>query len=726
MNITTTWRATAATVGLALAATGIAASASTAAPSRQAETGVDNTYLQDSLGLPEQTVIETVTYDRFQWLLRQEGQFAFVIGSLTDNDFKAQAQQVDAAAKAANVSTVYWFDPNLTGQSGDKSLDTRNPGTINLHADSQALFGQIWLNVIGQSLGNGVKSEPKVANGNGDAVIITFDDAVVNDSVDPAWDFREDTQAVSSTANVFFTFDKDHTVEGVADKIIDWVDLGKEPTDNPAEIAAAIAAVPGGGAAIDAITEFKWWQAENNRVQAKQHKNDPALIKRWGGDVLVDEDAADGWNVEQLTYPELLHVLNKKTTTQFAILFGGTWCPNTRAVIKYVNQEAVDNGVKVYNFDLVLDGGKVNQANQGTNPIHVRDNAYNSNGTITDFRPSWVYGDVVRTYFRNLVTAYDPHAGGSNRVSYFPGGNLDAFPDVVRKLQVPFLIGYERGTGTNPSGSAVKRQWIRQSSDSVTGLPYFEEYMTNWEFTGPAEQLGLAFPIPADESTLSPGDKGALDNARAKLVFANEAKAKLGDFFKGLPGAVVSTQKVTAPAVSYGKASKVTVAIEGLYGRVPSGNVTLKVNGKTYTSAISNHAAVFTTAKLKPGSYSYTLTYGGNSEVKPFTKTGTLTVNKVAAKSVKGAVKTAPTTKKSGKYTVTVTQPSGLANATGKVTVTLKKGSTTKKVTGKLSSGKVTVSVPKLAKGTWKVTVKYEGDKNFKASSATGKSVVVK
>src|SRR5690606_26776625 len=43
MKITTTWRATAATVGLALAATGIAASASTAAPSRQAETGVDDT-----------------------------------------------------------------------------------------------------------------------------------------------------------------------------------------------------------------------------------------------------------------------------------------------------------------------------------------------------------------------------------------------------------------------------------------------------------------------------------------------------------------------------------------------------------------------------------------------------------------------------------------------------------------------------------------------------------
>ena len=123
--------------------------------------------------------------------------------------------------------------------------------------------------------------------------------------------------------------------------------------------------------------------------------------------------------------------------------------------------------------------------------------------------------------------------------------------------------------------------------------------------------------------------------------------------------------------------------------------------------------------------HAYTITYTEDDQIKSFTKTGTLVVNKAAVKSTAGAVTKAPTTKAAGKYTVTVTKPTGLANATGKVTVTLKKGSATKKVSGNLSNGKVTINVPKLAKGTWKATVSYAGDKNYKAATVTGKSVVV-
>ncbi|MCL3817259.1 Ig-like domain-containing protein [Aeromicrobium wangtongii] len=43
----------------------------------------------------------------------------------------------------------------------------------------------------------------------------------------------------------------------------------------------------------------------------------------------------------------------------------------------------------------------------------------------------------------------------------------------------------------------------------------------------------------------------------------------------------------------------------------------------------------------------------------------------------------------------------------------LKKGSTTKKVTVTLKNGRATVSLPKLAKGTWKVKVTYLGDANY-------------
>src|SRR5690606_40775308 len=91
----------------------------------------------------------------------------------------------------------------------------------------------------------------------------------------------------------------------------------------------------------------------------------------YGGDILEDSDAAEGWRIHQLTYPELLHLLDKQEAgANFVLLFGGTWCHNTRAVLKQVNAEAQDHGVKVvYNFDFVLDGGTVNGTNGGTNPL---------------------------------------------------------------------------------------------------------------------------------------------------------------------------------------------------------------------------------------------------------------------------------------------------------------------------------------------------------------------
>ena len=103
----------------------------------------------------------------------------------------------------------------------------------------------------------------------------------------------------------------------------------------------------------------------------------------------------------------------------------------------------------------------------------------------------------------------------------------------------------------------------------------------------------------------------------------------------------------------------------------------------------------------------------------------TTTVTRVKASKVAGAVSKAPTSKKAGRYKVTITTPKGRAKATGKVTIKLKKGKTTKTITGTLKGGTVTVSVPKLARGTWKVTISWPGDSTYLAGSATGASIKV-
>lgn len=717
-------RLAAAAVSLAIVASPLAAgslgASGLAAPARTAATAVDTTYLTDTFpGLPANNILETVTYDRFQWLLQQPGQFAFVIGSASEAGFPAKVVAAEAAARSAGAAKVYWFDPNLSGQTGLKSLNTRDAADINLASTSRTIFGNTWQNVLGQYLGNGIKSVPSSATN----VTVTPDDTVVNDSVNPLFDYRAtETPAADADDDLFFVYDKDHKAGQADDKIRSWVNLS-DSAAVPADIASALTAA-GGANTIDQLSQFQWWKDSAN----KKHDASYASDARYGGDIVTDADNADGWRVQQITYPELLHLLDTKddASKNFVILFGGTWCHNTRAVLKHVNEEAQENNATVYNFDLVLDGGTTNGANGGANPIHIRDNANASvaNGGAFNFRPSHLYGDVVRTYFKNLVTEYDANAG--NRVSYYPGGDTTAFPDVVRKLQVPFLINYQRGTGNNPSSSAVKRQWIQQNTDTSTGLPTFKEYMTEWWYTKPSAQLGLDFPIN-DPSTLTPEQLSQVDVKRAEVAFAQEGLAKLDDFFGGLPGAVVSTQTVTASTVSYGTTPQVVVAIANKYGRIPAGNATLTVGGQTYTAAVAQNAALFNVAQLAPGSYPYTASCAGGAEILSFQKAGTLTVTKGKVNKASGAVKKAPTTKKAGSYKVTVQSPAGLAKATGgKVTVTLKKGSAKKKATGTLKNGVVTVKVPKLKKGTWQVTIGYAGDAKYVSTSASGKAVKVK
>ena len=103
------------------AAAAVVPLAATASAAPTAADYTHATYLQHALGLPATNtnpVIESVTYDRFQWLLQQPGNFAFLIGDpALDPTFAARAQDVEAAAKAAGVKQVYWFDPNLSGSA---------------------------------------------------------------------------------------------------------------------------------------------------------------------------------------------------------------------------------------------------------------------------------------------------------------------------------------------------------------------------------------------------------------------------------------------------------------------------------------------------------------------------------------------------------------------------------------------------------------------------------
>ena len=654
-------------------------------------------------------------------------------------------------------------------------------------------------------------------SGEGGNATITADDTVVNDAVDPLWDYRSSPAAtpVGASQDAFFIYDKDHTSGGAADKIVSGVNLSTD-AGYAADVAAAFTAI--GGATIDQLSQFDFFKASFNKKYGDQNASEKAA-----GATLIDaSDNAQPWAVKQITYPELIHLLNiKDSVKDFVILFGGTWCPNTQAVIESVNRYAQANNVTVYNFDTVLDGGDTNSGTtSATDPLQIRNTA--NNGTTPNANPTYLYANVLTTFLKNIVTEYD--LNNSTFVTYYPNGNTSSTLSAVRKLQVPFLIDYQRGTGSSASSTAIHGQWIKQKLDANTGLPSYTEYMTTLTYTHPETgtgRLGLSnaqlptaiptipgvagfdwknpvYPDPttfadasqyltAAESTASDRRSGGGPGQRPVPVGRRRERGEDGragrgvarcdpdrqpdhhrrapgarwpparaasprgwratssgrrpsassrTFFGGLPGGVVSTQTVTAPAVTAADTPSLTVAIANDYGRVPTGNVTLAVAGSTYTQPVAANAASFTLPKLAAGSYAYTLNYAGDDQILPFSKTGTLLVAAPASggggggggsttvtptATSTGGTATAPltppaintgkykvtvstvkpTTTTAGKYKVTVVTPSGSAGATGKVTVKLEHGSTAKTLTGALAHGTTTIVVPKLPAGVW-------------------------
>lgn len=77
-----------------------------------------------------------------------------------------------------------------------------------------------------------------------------------------------------------------------------------------------------------------------------------------------------------------------------------------------------------------------------------------------------------------------------------------------------------------------------------------------------------------------------------------------------------------------------------------------------------------------------------------------------------------PTRKAKGKIAAKVKAKGLAVTPEGKVAVTLKQGKASKKANGTLKAGKVTITLPKLAKGTWKATVTYGGQGSLQKSTA--------
>ncbi len=500
--------------GLAAAAVGaLTASLLGALPASAASPtpthGVTVDYFDDVYDdLGPNSVFESVTIERFEYLLKNtSGNVAFFIGDPADPSSQATIGHVNAAAKRLGISKVYNFTPKLDG-------DTLN--VWDLSESGLTTAGKTFYSTVG--------------------------DRLISDYLNK--DTETQFTKNGSTDPYLFVYNKDHTAGGSEDRIVAALAGAKTEADldSTAEADAyedQVEAVLGSATPIVTSTNFEFQKAENNRRHSASYPN----AETHGGEILTDADATDGFRIQTLTYPELIHLVQQPG--DIPILFGGTWCHNTRAIIKFVNADAQTYGVKtVYNFDFSL----FSTGNGGSDYGHIRDNALPAGQTDTSAgvnRPSHLYGDLVNEYLTNAATQYRTTAdvaelgGSANAVTYYPGGDTSKPTKQARKIQVGHVLVYNKDHEDALGERApVVDQAIRQNDDGGN-----TEHMTEWWYTAGRD---LAKGDPSLRGTLNPASESGANQLQSQRAFAKEAVAEIDTLFRGLSGQeYASTTTVT-------------------------------------------------------------------------------------------------------------------------------------------------------------------------------------
>lgn len=528
MSISTVRRRLAGIVIAALAAAPaivLAPAAHAAAPTTTPaiSSGVDFDYLADVFPSLEpvrgQHVFETITIERLKYLLRfEQGRHAVLFGDPTDASTQAEIAHINAAATSIGVPRIYVFNPRIDGGALNvfdwSELETRLTGA----------GLEYWKNEGNPSTTGG----PLIELLNGDdpspQFVRTEDGKVVGPYLVVVDKDREDDEG------------KDDRVVASLSERRTAADLDTLPEQTAYQDAVKETLLAAGGTAgdpdLDVSTQFEFYRHEVNRRHAASY----ADATKYGGEILSEADAADGWRVQQLTYPETIHLLSdpRYASSDVPLLFGGTWCHNTRAVLPELNAQAKSEGIKtVYNLDFSL----FSVSNSGSAYDHIRTSGQ---PVVTDGKtlaPGYLYGDLVSAYLPNAVAEYAA-AGepGASPHWFYPGGDTTKTIQSARRLQVPALLVH-RGDHEDASGNRapVVDQAIRANDNGT-----YTEYMTEYWFVA-----GRDLPN-TPETTLT----GTLAAGGDRLANARDFASEAVDAYADLLGSLGAKRHASSTSVT--------------------------------------------------------------------------------------------------------------------------------------------------------------------------------
>ena len=367
----------------------------------------DYAYLGDG-----NSVYESLTLEEAYYLFQQEGNYLILLGGSWCGNTTPVIGYINEVAKEYGVDTIYNLDFRLDGTNRASHV-RETEGAQSQGADIPgSAYNYLYGEIVTRFLTN------------------------LNDYVE----YKADTESAVTYTNAegekvtvpkvqvpfLFLYNKDNTDEnGNAAPIAAGLELMKRRDDFVADDVEN----------AEAVNEYKQILKDSVFDAAAKvelnHFSDADYIRLSSNEKSGKEIFApdDGIAYEVLTYKQFSWLLDQEGT--YVILLGGSWCPNTQAVVKIINDYALENGVTVYTFDTKLDGGYARRFWGYEHDLHIRDNN-------SEFAS--LYVDLVLNYFQNIETEYTLESG--NTIHY---ENAEGETVTANKLQVPYLLVYTKG-----------------------------------------------------------------------------------------------------------------------------------------------------------------------------------------------------------------------------------------------------------------------------------------
>jgi len=358
-------------------------------------------------------VFKTATYEDIVNLFESEGTYAVLVGGAWSDNTQADIGYINEVAKGNGISTIYNFDTKLDGE------------TLQI-TDSNNKFAYKYVDLVNKYLKN-LNYSPKAISEN-----VSY----VNKS-------GVTVTAPKIESPFLLVYNKDHKdAQGNLTPVVSYLDKsysqddfltnGKLDSEKVAEYKASVKQVLGAAKKYDTINESSYIKAAFNKNYEGENAGKPTIFNESDGDLVY----------EHVTYHQLKQIVVSEGN--YAILFGGSWCPNTQAVIKYIDAYAKKHNVdKVYFFDTKLDSGVTVAEPNNNSGTSGSANPHNNNELqirTTNHLYAKLYVDLVKTYLTNIKTENNT-ATKPSFISY-----VDELGNTITgdRLQVPYLFTYNK------------------------------------------------------------------------------------------------------------------------------------------------------------------------------------------------------------------------------------------------------------------------------------------